>query len=176
MNAPAIVLIGPMGAGKSSVGRRVAKALGMPFYDSDAAVVAAHGPIETIFAERGEAAFRALERDAVRAGLQRGGVVALGGGAVLDPDTQADLAGHRVVLLTVSPRVVAGRVGGTRRPLLQGAGEGGETDAVARWQQVFESRRALYERLADAVFDTSSGPLQDVVDRVAEWAGGGSHE
>ena len=172
MNAPAIVLIGPMGAGKSSVGRRLAKALDLPFYDSDSAVVAAHGPIETIFVERGEAAFRALEREAVRTGLAQGGVIALGGGAVLDPDTQAELARHRVVLLTVSQRTVSGRVNGTRRPLLQDA----DDDPLERWQKVYEARRALYERLADVVFDTSTGPLQDVVDRVAEWAGGATHE
>lgn len=164
MTSPAIVLIGPMGAGKTSIGKRVARALGQPFSDSDAAVVRAHGPIEDLFRDKGEAHFRALEREAVRAALARGGVVALGGGAILDADTQRDLAGHRVVLLTVGPQTIESRIRGTKRPLLQGA------DAVARWTAVYESRRPVYERLADVTFDTSAGPLQQVVDAIVAWA------
>jgi shikimate kinase len=161
----ALVLIGPMGAGKTSVGKKAARALGVPFFDTDAAVVRAHGPIETLFLERGEAHFRDLERDAVVAGLATGGVVSLGGGAVLDPGTQADLAHHRVILLTVSPRVVAARVRDSNRPLLRG-----DEDAIDRWTAIFEERRPVYESLADVTFDTSSGPLQDVVDAVVAWA------
>lgn len=160
----AIVLIGPMGAGKTSVGRKVAKALGRRFYDSDAAVVREHGPIEALFAEHGEARFRELEREAVAAGLATGGVVSLGGGAVLHPLTRADLSGHRVVLLTVSPRVVAGRVRDSARPLLQG------DDAIQRWTAIFQERLPVYEELADVTFDTSSGPLQHVVDAIVAWA------
>lgn len=163
MSDGAIVLIGPMGAGKTSIGKRVAKALQVPFYDSDAAVVREHGPIEELFRSHGEEHFRGLERAAVRAGLDRGGIVALGGGAVLHPDTQRDLAGHRVVLLTVGPQTIASRIRGTKRPLLQGA------DAVAQWTAVYEQRRPLYESLADVVFDTSAGPLQHVVDTVVAW-------
>lgn len=163
----AIVLIGPMGAGKTSVGKRVARALEVPFFDTDAAIAREHGPIERIFTESGEDRFRAFEREAVVAGLATGGVVSLGGGAVLDPATQADLARTRVVLLTVAPRVVAHRVSGSSRPLLQG-----EDDTMARWSAIYEQRRPLYERLADVSFDTSSGPLQNVVDRVVSWARG----
>ena len=159
-----VVLIGPMGAGKTSVGKRVARALDVPFFDTDAAVSRAHGPIEQLFAEHGEAYFRALERDAVSEGLAAGGVVSLGGGAVLDPATRADLAPHRVVLLTVAPRVVAIRVRNSSRPLLQG-----DEDALTRWSRIYEERRPIYEELADVTFDTSSGPLQNVVDRIVEW-------
>jgi shikimate kinase len=167
MSAPgrALVLIGPMGAGKTSIGRRVARALQRPFFDTDIAVVRAHGPIEQIFAEHGEPYFRALEREAVVRGLATGGVVSLGGGAVLDPQTRADLAAHRVVLLTVEPRVVAGRIRDTTRPLLQ------DEDALARWEQIMTARRPIYEEVADATFDTSHGPLQAVVDGIVEWAG-----
>ena len=161
----ALVLIGPMGSGKTSVGRRVARALEVPFFDTDAAVVREHGPIETIFVEQGEARFRELERAAVEEGLATRGVVSLGGGAVLDPETRADLEGHRVVLLTVAPRVVAHRVRGSARPLLQG-----DDDAITRWTEIYETRRPLYEQLADIRFDTSNGPLQLVVDRIVEWA------
>jgi len=164
MTSPAIVLIGPMGAGKTSIGKRVARALDLPFYDSDAAVVRAHGPIENLFQTYGEEHFRALERTAVVEGLRRGGIVALGGGAVLDAETQRDLAAHRVVLLTVGPQTIESRIRGTKRPLLQGE------DAIARWTALFEARRPLYERLADVTFDTSAGPLQEVVDAIAQWA------
>ncbi|QIG40697.1 AAA family ATPase [Microbacterium sp. 4R-513] len=159
-----LVLIGPMGAGKTSIGRKVAKSLGVPFFDTDIAIVRAHGPIEEIFASQGEAVFRGLERAAVREGLAGGGVVSLGGGAVLDADTRADLAHHRVVLLTVEPHVVASRIRGTERPLLQAE------DAAARWVEISAARRPIYEELADVTFDTSSGPLQNVVEAVAEWA------
>ena len=159
----AVVLIGPMGAGKTSIGRKAARALGVPFYDTDAAVVRDHGPIEQIFAEHGEERFRAFERDAVSAGLASGGIVSLGGGAVMDPGTRAALAGHPVVLLTVAPRVVAGRIRDSSRPLLAG------DDTIARWTAIYEARRPIYEQLADVTFDTSSGPLQDVVDAVVAW-------
>lgn len=158
-----VVLIGPMGAGKTSVGRRVARALERPFFDSDIAIVRKHGPIEDIFAVHGEEHFRALEREAVREGLAGGGIVSLGGGAVLDPGTRSDLARARVALLTVEPRVVASRVRDSARPLLQGG------DAITRWTAIFEERRALYEELADETFDTSSGPLQQVVEAITAW-------
>lgn len=164
MTAPAIVLIGPMGAGKSSIGKKLARSLGTTFTDSDSVVVQGHGPIEQLFAAHGEAHFREIERAAVTTALARGGVVALGGGAVLHPATQQDLAAHRVVLLTVSDQTIASRLRGTTRPLLQGE------DPIARWREVAGSRRELYERLATARFDTSTGPIQDIVDAIAAWA------
>lgn len=164
MTSSAIVLIGPMGAGKTSIGKRVAKALSLPFTDTDAVVVREHGAIEQLFAEHGEPHFRALERAAVASALTGGGVVALGGGAVLDNDTQRDLSAHRVVLLTVGPQTIESRIRGGRRPLLS------DGDAVARWQEIYEARKPIYDRLADVTFDTSSGPLQDIVDALAQWA------
>lgn len=164
MSSASIVLIGPMGAGKTSVGRRVAKALGCRFVDTDAVVIRANGPIEEIFAQHGEAHFRALERRAVADALDGGGVVALGGGAVLDPDTRRDLAAHRIVLLTVDPERIASRIRGTKRPLLQAE------DPIARWREVMAERRPVYDALADVVFDTSSGPLQHVVEHIVDWA------
>lgn len=164
MTSPTVVLIGPMGAGKTSVGRRVAKMLGVPFVDTDARIAHAHGPIPALFAERGEAAFRALERAAVEEALRGDGVVALGGGAVLDPHTRADLRHVPVVLLTVDARTVAGRIARSTRPLLQGG------DAVTRWRQVADARAELYARTADVTFDTSTGRIRDIAVRVADWA------
>ncbi|WP_221584416.1 shikimate kinase [Microbacterium sp. G2-8] len=160
----AVVFIGPMGAGKSSIGRRVAKRLGTTFSDTDAMIVKDHGRIADIFTDRGEEEFRRIERDTVRSALAAGGVVALGGGAVLSPDTQAALARHLVVYLTVSERTVASRIRGARRPLLN------QGDAIEEWKRIASERRHLYDRLADIAFDTSRGPLRDVVDAAAQWA------
>src|SRR5690606_15424444 len=82
-----LVLVGPMAAGKTSVGRRVARRLGVAFVDTDKRIVATHGPIPAIFAEHGEAHFRDLERAAVAEALSEGGVISLGGGAVTQADT-----------------------------------------------------------------------------------------
>lgn len=161
-----LVFIGPMGAGKTSVGRRVARLLELPFCDTDKLVARDHGPIPEIFATAGEARFRELEREAVVSALTEGGVVALGGGAVLNPDTQADLTGARVVLLTMAPHVVASRITAGDRPLLA------SEDPVARWQRIYDERRPVYERVADVVFDTSALPMMQVAADIAAWASG----
>src|SRR5919202_3957131 len=108
--AVTVALIGPMGAGKSSIGRRLAKGLDLPFTDTDVEIARRHGPIPELFAVGGEAGFRALERTVVAEALAGDGVVALGGGAVLDPDTRRDLERSTVVLLTVSEEAVADRL------------------------------------------------------------------
>lgn len=158
----AVVFIGPMGAGKTSIGKRVARGLKLPFVDTDRVIVQAHGPIPAIFAEHGEQHFRALERDAVAEALDGGGVVSLGGGAVLDARTRAALAPHRVVYLTVSPDSVASRIRDANRPLVAG------DDPVAAWERIFAARRPLYEQVADVTFDTS-GPIAHVATAVLDW-------
>ena len=162
--AEAIVLVGPMGAGKTSIGRRVARELGVPFTDTDSLVVRDHGPIAQLFATYGEACFREAERAAVQEALARGGVVALGGGAVLDAETRRDLAAQPVVLLTVAPHVVRGRIHGDSRPLLA-EGE----DPVTRWESILASRSELYSEVADVTFDTSTGPLSHIVSDIVSW-------
>ena len=154
-----VALIGPMGAGKSTVGRRLAKRLGVPFTDTDASIARAHGPIADLFRTLGEPGFRAVERAAVTDALTAGGVVSLGGGAVLDAGTRRDLAGCTVVLLTVDEAVVAERISGGNRPLL--------TDGVATWRRILAERLPLYEELADVVVDTSRRPMDHVVDELA---------
>lgn len=163
-SARALVLIGPMGAGKSSIGRKVAKQLGRPFVDTDSAIVREHGSIAALFAEHGEPHFRAIERDAVATAVTGGGVVATGGGAILDARTRALLAEHDVVLLTVSEQVVRSRVTGDARPLLSG------DDPMAQWRRVWAERAALYDEVADATFDTSTGRISALVETIARWA------
>jgi len=162
--ARAVVLVGPMGAGKSSIGRRLAKALGVPFRDTDSVIVAEHGPITEIFAAHGEQHFRELEHDAVLASVAQGGVVALGGGAPMHSGTRAALGAHHVVLLTVDAQIVAGRIRNQKRPLLNT-----EEDPVDAWIRIRDAREPIYREIADAAFDTSHGPLSDVVTAVAEW-------
>ncbi|WP_353113667.1 shikimate kinase [Microbacterium sp.] len=157
------VFVGPMAAGKTSVGRRVARALEVPFVDTDKRIAAEHGPIPALFAEHGEKHFRELERAAVAAALAEGGAVSLGGGAVTDAATRALLAEHPVVYLTVSPEAVARRIGGGGRPLL--AGE----DPVARWKEIFAARRGWYEEVADLTVDTSRRPMRTIAEEIAVW-------
>ncbi len=160
-----VVLIGPMGSGKTKLGKRVAAALGKPFVDTDRMIVAHHGTVADIFAQFGEAHFRALERVAVEDALAQDAIIALGGGAILDEDTQRDLAAHRVALITVSARAVEPRIVGTKRPLL--------TAGIQSWIDIYESRREIYERLADRTWDTSSRPLTAIAAEIADWAMGG---
>ncbi|WP_223172688.1 shikimate kinase [Microbacterium sp. NIBRBAC000506063] len=153
-----------MAAGKTSVGRTVAKLLGVPFRDSDKRIAALHGPIPEIFAEHGEARFREIERETIAEMLEAEGVLSLGGGAVIDPATRDRLAAVPVAFLTVSAQAVAPRITGGSRPLLAG-----EEDPLERWSRIFEERRAWYEEVADATFDTSRMPMQRVAQNIANW-------
>ena len=165
MTTRAVVLIGPMGVGKSSIGRKLAKALSRTFTDTDTVIVRENGPIPKIFEEHGEAHFREIERDVVARSVEGGGVVALGGGAVLNTQTQAVLRDHLVVLLDVSEVVIAGRIGhGEGRPLLASDDEPTET-----WKRIRAERWPVYESLADKTFDTSRGHIAHIVSAIAEW-------
>lgn len=165
-NAPeplSLVLVGPMASGKTSVGRRVARRLGVPFIDTDKRIVAEHGPIPAIFAEHGEPHFRELERAAVAHALREGGVISLGGGVVTDAETRHLLRSQPVVFLTVSEEAVADRLRGGTRPLLAG------DDPVERWKRIFAERRGWYEEVASASFDTSRRPMQRIADEIVAW-------
>ncbi|RKR74093.1 shikimate kinase [Frondihabitans australicus] len=158
-----IVVIGPMGAGKTSVGKKLAKRLGRTFVDTDRVIVRHHGPIAALFEEHGEERFREIERDAVAdALLDPASVISLGGGAVLHPETRERLRGARVVLLAVTPEAVAARIQGTDRPLLQ-------HDGLTAWQEIAERRAPVYASLADFTVDTSHRPLVHVVDDIVRW-------
>jgi shikimate kinase len=156
-----LVLIGAPGAGKTQIGKRVAQLLRARFVDTDRRIVVAHGPIPELFERFGEARFRELERVEVAKALTERAVVALGGGAVLDPETQRDLRGARVALLTVRADAVASRISGTKRPLVK--------DGIDSWRRLADSRRELYESLASRSWDTSDRPADEVAGEVAEW-------
>ncbi|WP_087130259.1 shikimate kinase [Microbacterium esteraromaticum] len=161
---PTLVLIGPMAAGKTSVGRRAARLLEVPFIDTDKRIAAVHGPIPEIFATRGEEHFRELERLAVAEAVGEGGVISLGGGAVTDAGTRELLAQHPTVFLTVTEDAVSHRIRGAGRPLLAG-----EEDPVKRWRTIFEKRRHWYEEVADLTVDTSRRPMRMLAEEIVAW-------
>jgi shikimate kinase len=159
---PVVVLVGTMGAGKTTVGRLVAERLGVEFRDTDHDVEATAGrSVSDIFVDDGEAEFRRLEREAVAAALEGyDGVLALGGGAVLDPGTRERLAGHRVVFLRVGLADAAKRVGlGVSRPLLLG-------NVRSRIKQLLDERTPVYESDATHVVETDGREADVVADEV----------
>lgn len=163
---PLVVLVGAPGAGKSTVGRRVAERLGVPFADTDHLIEEVAGmSVSDIFVTAGEPEFRRLEEDAVAEALRaRSGVLALGGGAVLSDRTRHLLAGHRVIWLRVSMSEAATRVGmNTARPLLLG-------NVRTTLASLLEARTPLYEEVSSAVVDTSDRKIRDVIAEVTDLA------
>jgi shikimate kinase len=161
MSIPLVVFIGAPASGKSKVAKRVASELNFPRIDTDKVVVSQYGPIVDIFDNEGEPAFRAYERDAVNEALSSDAVVSLGGGAVLNGDTQQQLRKVPVVLLTVSEKAVAERISDPKRPLLR--------DGLEAWKKLVEARMPIYRELAWLTLDTSDGNLDEVAQRVIEW-------
>lgn len=160
--SPVLVLVGPPGSGKSTIAAKLATRLGVDHVDTDTAVEAQAGKaISDIFVDSGEAAFRALERAAVTEALTGDGIVSVGGGAILDPVTRADLAGHTVVFLDVSLSEAAKRVGlGTSRPLLLG-------NVRTQLKQLMDARRPLYAEVATFVVDTDGRTPEEIADEIA---------
>jgi shikimate kinase len=159
---PLAVLVGPPGAGKTTVGRRVARELGVAFRDTDADVEALAGKsVSDVFVQDGEARFRELEQQAVAAALaEHDGVLSLGGGAVLAAQTREALRGHEVVLLDVDLSGAATRVGlGQGRPLVG-------LNPRAQLRVLLDERLPLYREVAVHTVDTSRADVDTVVAQV----------
>lgn len=159
---PLVVLVGPMGAGKSTVGALLAASYGVSVRDTDTDVERSEGrPISDIFVESGEEHFRVLERAAVATALaEHDGVLSLGGGAVLDPATRDLLAGHRVVFLRVGLGEAVKRVGlGAGRPLLFG-------NMRTQIKKLLDERAPIYASVAALTVDTDETTPEDVVARI----------
>lgn len=164
MTVPRLVLVGPMGVGKSTVGALVAERLGCVYRDTDDDIVAAEGrTIADIFVDEGEPAFRAIEKRAVREALAgHDGVLALGGGSVLDADTRALLAGHQVVYLSMEVEEAVQRTGlNVARPLLA-------VNPRKQWRELMEARRHLYTEVARAVVATDGRTPDEVAQAVLD--------
>ena len=165
--SPVVVLVGPPGSGKSTVAGLLATRLGKARRDTDTDVENEAGkPISDIFVDSGEAAFRALERAAIVAALQdEDAVLSLGGGAILDADTRADLAGHNVVFLDVSLGEAAKRVGlGVARPLLLG-------NVRTQLKNLMDARRPLYVEVAKLTVNTDGRAPEEIADEIVEQLG-----
>ena len=162
--SPRAVVVGPPGSGKSTVGPLLAEALGVPFRDVDADIVATTGrPIADIFADDGEPVFRALEEEAVALALQEHeGVLSLGGGAPLAPATRARLKEHRVVFLNVGMAAGVQRTGlSSARPLLAGV------NPRATYKKLLDERLPVYREVATIEIDTDERTPAEVVAALA---------
>jgi shikimate kinase len=164
---PVVVLVGPMGAGKSTVGQLLAERLGVGYRDTDEDIVSEQGrTIAEIFVDEGEPAFRALEKQAVlRALAEHEGVLALGGGAILDEGTRAALAGLTVVYLSMDVEEAVRRTGlNAARPLLA-------VNPRRQWRELMEARRHLYEEVATVVVATDARTPEEVTQALLESTG-----
>ena len=165
--APAAVLIGLPGSGKSTIGRRLAKALNLTLLDTDAAIEETTGrTIADIFATDGEPEFRRIEEEVVRSALQtHDGVLSLGGGAITTPGVRDALAGHTVIYLEISAAEGVRRTGGsTVRPLLAGG------DRNEKFKALMTARVPLYRRVATMRVNTNrrnpGAVVRYIVDRL----------
>ncbi|GAB2855415.1 shikimate kinase [Nocardioides pacificus] len=166
---PRVVLVGPMGAGKTTVADLLARLWDVPVRDTDHDVEnVEQRSISDIFVDEGEDYFRAVERAAVARALEEHtGVLALGGGAVLDEGTRALLAGHTVVFLRVGLGDAVKRVGlGVARPMLMG-------NVRARVKALLDERTPIYEAVATHIVDTDDRTPDEVAADVAALVGAG---
>ena len=163
-SGPVAILVGPPGAGKSTIGAQLAEALGRPFADTDTIIEAtAAKPIPEIFIDDGEPHFRKLEAEAVATALESfDGVLALGAGAILADQTRAHLRGYPVVYLLVDFSDAMKRVGlGGSRPLLK-------INPRATMRYLLDQRRPFYEEVARYTVDTTGRTPDEIVASIVE--------
>ena len=161
---PRVVLIGPPGAGKTSIGRALAKSLNLDFADTDTLIeVDQAKSVSQIFVDEGEAYFRNVEaRICIEALKTESGVLSLGGGAVLTPTVAEALekAGTKVIFLDVSLAVAAPRIGFNRdRPLLL-------SNPRQKWQSLMDARRPVYESLATTKVEVEDRSVNEIANEI----------
>lgn len=164
--APRVILIGPMGSGKTTIGQLLAAQWNIPFRDTDHVIEEMSGKsVSDIFLEDGEDEFRILEKKVLRQELLSDEtVLALGGGAPISIDAQSALRAiaSPVIYLDVSLATVAPRIGFNRdRPLLLHNPRG-------QWQTLMEARRPIYEAIADTIIDVNDKSESEIVSQILE--------
>jgi shikimate kinase len=153
-----------MGVGKTTIGRKLAKALKLQFIDTDNLITDEHGPIPAIFEERGEAVFRRFEEDAMERAIRSSAVVATGGGAVISELTRKRLKAVTVIYLSTDGKHIASRLKNGNRPLIQ--------NGVEDWRRIYDERKPLYLETADFEINTSGQPInasiKDIIERLGK--------
>ena len=163
-DASVVVLVGPMGVGKTTVGKKLARVLKRPFIDTDALIVADHGDISKIFESEGEPAFRRYEEDAMAHAISAPAVVATGGGAVLSQLTRDRLKAQAIVVyLSTDGRHMRSRLTGGKRPLLK--------NGFDDWTRIYEERKPTYEAIADITINTSGHSLSVTINEIKQKLG-----
>jgi len=147
-----------MGVGKSTIGKKLSKKLGLTFVDTDLMIVKEHGPIPEIFKDKGEAVFRSYEELAVAEAMKSQQVIATGGGAVLSGKNQRAIENAIVIYLSTNGQHMKSRLANGNRPLL---GNG-----ISDWKRIYEERKPLYERLCDFEIDCSAASLSKTITEI----------
>lgn len=156
----AVVLVGPMGAGKTTFGKKLAKKLGLSFADTDRLIAKDHGSITKIFERTGEESFRQLETDYLKTALGDFDIVATGGGIVLRPENRELLLGHSVIFLDTDQASVIGKINLDKRPLIK--------DNPDAWGEIYESRLPLYKEVAKHTVFTGNRPIRVITKELEE--------
>ena len=159
-----VVLTGPMGSGKSTVGKALANRLGWTLIDTDKLIVTSHGEIPEIFVEKGEDYFRNLEAATISSALDgaANAVVSLGGGAVLAEDTRKRVKQLDTVFLNVSEEMALRRIGGGEdRPVLAG-------NPRENWRRILDERKPIYQDASALEIDTTELTVEQTVDRIIQ--------
>ena len=153
-----LILVGPMGVGKTTFGKRLAKKSYLTFTDTDNLIIKRHGSISTLFEKYGEQHFRNLEEASLAEAIEAGGIVATGGGAVLSELNRELLKAHHTVFLDTNMEYVLRTLNTSKRPLLR--------NDPANWGRLYDSRLALYQEVASATINTADLPVRAVMEQL----------
>lgn len=157
MNKP-IVLVGPMGVGKTTIGKKLAKRLDLTFIDTDKLISKKHGSISKFFEVHGEAEFRKVESEIFRNSLSQHAVIATGGGVVLLEENRLALRTCFVIYLSTDGKHIASRLLAGKRPLLK--------NGVSDWKRIYEERKPLYMAVANREIQANGKQLSKILDEI----------